>query len=158
MILEKAAMENQTVTFNDAELKTALLWRGDSASTIACRDLKRYYSLLKRCLETHNFSEGEARLICEALKGYQLDENADLTGVFWGEIADSISLNQLDKKWGVDGQALIHKFQSLPPGHVFAVVDAVEQFWIEPKSKLPEEWTEELIRVGLIHDCCYFCP
>ncbi len=52
-------MENQTVTFNDAKLKAALLQRRDSASAIASRDLKRYYFLLKLCLETHSFSEGE---------------------------------------------------------------------------------------------------
>lgn len=76
----REAMETKTVTFNDIELKAALLKRGDSAGIIARRDLKPYYALLKRCSAPLDFSEGEAGLICDALKDYQLDANVDLTG------------------------------------------------------------------------------
>lgn len=72
----------------------------------------------------------------------------------WGKIDDAIGLNQLDSKWQVNGQALVRKFQSLTPCQIFAVIDAVEQFWFEGESNLKEELHEKLIRVGLTDECC----
>ncbi|WP_250126382.1 hypothetical protein [Chroococcidiopsis sp. CCMEE 29] len=147
-------MDDKTVTFQDGELKGWLRNRGESTSVIARRDLKRYYTLLKRCLGTLHLSENEAALICEALKDYQLEDNIEQIGVMWGKIDDAIGLNQLDSKWQVNGQALVRKFQSLTPCQIFAVIDAVEQFWFEGESNLKEELHEKLIRVGLTDECC----
>jgi len=147
-------MESTTLTAHDVELKAALHQRGESTGTVGLRDLKRYYTLLKRCLETLYFSEGEAALICDALKDYQLDKNINQIGLIWADLEDSIQINQLDKKWGVNGQELIHKCQSLTPCQVFAVADAVEKFWFKRESNPQEKLSEALLGVALVRECC----
>ena len=69
----------------------------------------------------------EACLIVDSLNGSIMDANT--AQVLWAGIADSIRLDGLDKKWDVDGPALVEKLQGLNVLQAMALVDAAERFW-----------------------------
>lgn len=100
------------------------------ATQIAARDLDRYYTLLQRAMP--KFSEPEASLIVDALNGTLSEPHT--AHLLWAEIDDAIQLDQLDKKWGVDGPALVQRLRSLSPFEAMAVVDAAERFWLSPNE------------------------
>jgi hypothetical protein len=75
-------------------------------------------------------SVGEWKLICDALNGTRF-HSAEHLRMIWGEVADAIKLDALDKKWDVSGAALTKRLRELSAGQLVATIDAVEQFWIE---------------------------
>lgn len=109
------------------------------------RDLKRYYEGIADTLARLRLTEREALLICDALNGTWLQEGT-AARYLWAEVADAIELNRLDRKWDVDGQALVQKLRGLTLAQAWAVVDAVERFW-EQKE---EDAQAALIAAGLI--------
>lgn len=50
-------------------------------------------------------------------------------GMLWAEIADAVSLDGLDRKWQVDGAALVNKLQAGGMIGQAALVDASERWW-----------------------------
>lgn len=70
-------MTSQTLFSQDSRLKESLLQRGDTLSAIALRDLRRYYALLSQCLAEISFTEGQACLLCDALRDYELENSPE---------------------------------------------------------------------------------
>lgn len=68
-------------------------------------------------------------LIFDTMNGCWMQENAALLpGQLFG-IADSIRLEQIDEKWGVDAPALLEKLRTLDYAGWLALVDAAERWW-----------------------------
>lgn len=68
-------------------------------------------------------------LIFDSLNGCWMQENAALLpGQLFG-ITDSIRLESIDSKWGVDGTALLEKLRTLDYAGWLALVDAAERWW-----------------------------
>jgi hypothetical protein len=78
-------------------------------------------------------SEPEASLICDALNGIadHADAAESTVGPAWlyAEIADSITISRLDRKWTVDAKKLLKRLRSLTPVQAAAVVEATRWFW-----------------------------
>ena len=91
------------------------------------RDIERYYAVLADELRRMEWGEPEASLIVDALNGVLADAHS--YGLLWAGISDAIELEGLDRKWGVDGAALVARLRALTPGQAIAVTDAAERFW-----------------------------
>ncbi|WP_374713122.1 hypothetical protein [Symbiobacterium terraclitae] len=113
----------------------------ERSATIA-RDLDRLYTLYKLALREAPLAVGEACLICDVLNGTLMD--ASSVAMLWAEVADGIRLDGLDKKWGVDGEALVKRLKGLDRLTCLALVDAAERFWVAAPSS--QESTEVLVR------------
>lgn len=110
----------------------------------AARDLERYYSLLAAELAGIELSEAEASLVCDALNGTLFEPHT--IRLLWAEVDDAIRHDGLAEKWGVDGPALVERLRSLTPGQAYALVDAVERFWLDASSPA----SERLRTAGLV--------
>lgn len=103
---------------------------GENRSGAISKMLSRYLYVLadaRRRLRDE-FSEGEISLILDALNGIgHFDVHAP--SFVNAEIADAISLDQLDAKWKVDGPALVAKLNALSYADKLAIVDASERWW-----------------------------
>lgn len=110
-----------------AELDTELQKRGDNRTQIITRDLDRLYTSYRRALKEVRLSLAEASLIVDALNGVMMDANSAV--LLWAEIADAVQLDGLDKKWTVDGTALVDKLRGLSNIQALAIIDAAERFW-----------------------------
>lgn len=108
-------------------LEEELDLRGGNRSSIINRDLERLYTLYRRAIREVSLTMAEACLIVDSLNGSIMDANT--AQVLWAGIADSIRLDGLDKKWDVDGPALVEKLQGLNVLQAMALVDAAERFW-----------------------------
>lgn len=88
----------------------------------------RYSEVVRRSMP--RFTVNEWCLIWDALNGVWMQEPASLavSGVPLN-VSDSIQLNRYDKKWEVDGDALMRKISDLPFCGLLAIVDAAERFW-----------------------------
>jgi hypothetical protein len=86
----------------------------------------RYYAVLDDSLRDLDFTEAEALLVVDALHSFVADETTYRQ--IGTTIADAISLDGAAARFGVDGDALISKVNTLSPGHRVAIIDAVEQF------------------------------
>lgn len=118
-----------------------------SPDLVAKRDLDRYYETLRRELARLSLSRGEACLICDAANGLAL---LDAYSPFYlpAEVADAISLNQLDQKWDVDGEVLMGKLARMTPTQILALCDATEQFW----ARYEDDTDVVLREIGLVRD------
>lgn len=148
-------MESYTLMVQDSELQAALLQRGESENAIVQRDLKRYYSLLKHSLSDFYFSIDEAILICEALSNYQFDSNLTQPEMVWIQVNDAIQHDRLTLKPNVDPEILLNQLKTLTALQTAALIDAVEQFWLERRLNPQASLHETLHQVSLI-DCCNF--
>lgn len=146
-------MTSKTSFSQDPRLKESLLRRGDMLSAIALRDLARYYVFLNQCLVDISFTEGQARLLCDTLKGYDLDNNSEQVKAVCQRVVQAIERDQLNQKWGVNGEVLIRKLQAFSSPQAVALVDAVEQYWVRDRSYPNESPEIRLLRVNLIK-CC----
>lgn len=116
------------IAFRDREVEDQLRQRasaGRSPAQVAARDLARYYALLHRSLPA--FSAPDASLIVDACNGWFVEPHS--APLLWAEVADAISLDGLDAKWGVDGPALVARLRALTPFEALAVCDAIERAW-----------------------------
>ena len=154
-------MTSRTLITQDANLKASLLQRGDMLSAVALRDLKRYYALLSQCLIKISFTEGQAYLLCDALKDYWLENNYGLENsseqieAIWQRVAQAVEQDRLNQKWGVNSETINRKLQAFDSLQTLALVDAVEQYWVREKSHPNESPQTRLLRVDLIK-CCDF--
>lgn len=148
-------MNTETPVFEDSKLKTALLQRGEIASTVGLRDLNRYYTLLNYHLLELTLTTGEANLICEVLKGYQFETDFEQARTIWQRIDTAIGQDHLDSKWSVNREALIRKLQGLTHLQAVALIDAVERYWVREQSNPDESLETKLSRVDLVK-CCDF--
>lgn len=148
--MPKGPNDYPKIEFRAGELLAPLQERttpnGFSPDVIAKRDLARYYALLADELRSLDppLTVGEACLLMDVLNGTFLDEHTYRFLVV--EVSDGITLNQVDRKWDVDGPALVARVAAMSPGQRLALVDAAERFWLHP-----EQDTDELLRrVGLV--------
>jgi hypothetical protein len=97
----------------------------------AMRVMVERYNWLVYSAARPRFSVPEWRLVCDALNGSMFRDRPDSLGFLWAQVADAITLNGADRKWEVDGPALVKRLRALTPGELIATVDVVERFWIE---------------------------
>ena len=119
-----------------------------SRSQVINRDLDRLYALYKRTLPEIQLSVPEAMLIVDALNGTVFYDAGSAT-LLWASVEDSIRLDGLADKWGVDGKALVEKLRGLTPAQSLAVIDAAERFWTAVPEKEIELWVRECFAINL---------
>ncbi len=139
------------VNFRLANLQPELEARSDGDIGVADvrRVMERYFATLRQELQQVQLSEAEASLLVDALNGV-LFEPPETARLLWAEVDDAIRLDGLDRKWGVDSQALIERLRRLTFAQALAVVDAVERAWkILPES---DDRRATLRAVGLVRE------
>ena len=101
-----------------------------NVSGVVNKALDRYFALLARArAELRNqLSDDECALILDATNGTMFADTFSLSHL-WAEIADAVSLDGLDTKWRVDGQALVAKVQAAGMIGQAALIDASERWW-----------------------------
>lgn len=119
---------------------------GLSNGAVASRDLERYYRLIDRALQGIVFTVAEASAIVDACNGTFWDTHSLFDGLALG-LEDAISGDQLDEKWGIDGERLLAKLRALEPVQHLAIVDAIERFWVSDLSRDREDILRD---VGLV--------
>lgn len=106
-------------------------FRSVSGVLNACAD--RYLEIVRRSMPTLRVEEWA--LIFDSMNGVWMQDQAGMLGGALGlGIRDSISLDGLDKKHEVDGDALLAKLDALTYCQQVAVVDAAERFWAAPNE------------------------
>lgn len=114
-------------------------------SMVINRSLERYFDLLARTRRELRqlFSDKEMDLILDALNGTAF---FDTFGIYLvqHEIADAISMDGLDRKWEVDGKAMLDKMNALTDAQKLALVDAVQCWWDRVVSGEQPEYGEAL--------------
>ena len=71
-------------------------------------------------------SEAETALVCEALQGTLLD--GQTCRRIWTEVDAAIHRDQLDRKWSLDGAALVARLHALSPTACWDLALYVERF------------------------------
>lgn len=100
-----------------------------SASGVINAVADRYLEIIRR--STPVLSTGEWCLIFDALNGVWAQDHASLyVGALAHGVHDHIHLNDADKKWEVDGGALLQKLGTYSFCQLTAIVDAAERFWV----------------------------
>ncbi len=133
---------------NPKEPKTASIWlrpelekeltsRGDNRSHIIHRDLERLYTLYKRALREVELSLPECWFLADMLNGSLMDANT--AGLLWASAEDACTLDGLDKKWELDGKALVEKLRGLSSIQAMALIDAAERFWEANTGSMSDE-------------------
>lgn len=113
---------------------------GLGRTAIATRDIERYYALVERDAATLRglFVANELMLLADCCNGW-----AKPLGSAWSiaalatQVGDGIKLDGLDTKWSVNGASLLAKLHILTPGQTFALVDAIERWWLNPGDQPP---------------------
>lgn len=102
----------------------------DNVSGALNKSLERYFALLARSLAEwrSQLSDAECSLILDATNGTAFADTFSLSHL-WAEIADAVSLDGLDRKWSVDGAALVEKIRSSGMIGQAALIDASERWW-----------------------------
>jgi hypothetical protein len=103
-----------------------------SSSVIGCI-ADRYCEMVRRSMPA--LSQHEWMLIFDSLNGVVLSDSAQSVAGLWGGIEDSVNLDGLDKKWQVDGPALINKLRILSYPEQVAITDTAERFWAQYSNK-----------------------
>jgi hypothetical protein len=135
-----------TISFRSSDLSSQIDSRGDRHQ-IARRDLDRYYVLLCSALGQVNLSHSEALLLCDAFSNTINDFRVNPAQCLHLRVADAISLEQIDKKWGIDGKELLSKLKGFTTLEAAAVLDAIERFW--HRSYITDNPSKRLRIVGL---------
>lgn len=114
-------------------------------------DLGRYYLMLSETLRAMRFSRNEAMMMCDicqnaAVFRRTLNTLSAASLILYANFRDGIILDQIDRKWGVEGEAFLERVKNFTPLEALAVFDAVERFWNEPQK----DEDKRLLEVGLI--------
>lgn len=96
-------------------------------STAVSRMIERYAEVCRRSLP--ELSEAEWNLLRDSLNGLCPEPAASVAWLAMG-VRDSIALDHLDRKWDVDGAAILSKLDTLDYAGCCAVLDAVERWWV----------------------------
>ena len=129
------------------ETEKELSARGENRSHVIARDLDRFYNLCRRAIREVPLSEKEACLIVDTLNGVILD--AGTAQYLWAEVEDSVKLNNLAEKWGVDGPALVEKLRDLNALQAMALVDGAERFWQMSDRMGLEEGVQKVFNISV---------
>ena len=128
------------------ETEKELATRGENRSHVIARDLDRFYNLCRRAIREVPLSEKEACLIVDSLNGTVLDANTAQS--LWFSIEDSINLDGLADKWGVDGASLVEKLKELNAFQAMAIADAAERFWQMSDRMGLEEGVQKVFNIS----------
>ena len=128
------------------ETEKELSARGENRSHVIARDLDRFYNLCRRAIREVPLSEKEACLIVDSLNGTVLDANTAQS--LWFSIEDSINLDGLADKWGVDGASLVEKLKELNAFQAMAIADAAERFWQMSDRMGLEEGVQKVFNIS----------
>ena len=109
------------------ELAAEIEARGDNRNHIIHRDMGRLYTLYRLALREVKLTLPECWFLVDMLNGSSMDANT--AGLLWASAEDACALDGLDKKWQVDGKALVKKLKALSHVQALALVDAAERFW-----------------------------
>lgn len=117
-----------------------------SANRVLERDLARHYYMIRvaRAEANSMLSPEEAALIADAMNGILTESHS--IALLPHNIRDAISLEELDAKWEVDGEALLSKLEVMPLLTLAAIVDAAERFWAAV-SRGEDRDPREMLRV-----------
>lgn len=112
----------------------ALEARGDSPSASARLMLDRYLDTLARARKAlrKRLTGEECGMLVDILNGTATQasgHNLWHPPMLAAEVEDSLE-DDYAEKWGCDGPALAQKLAALTPAEEFAIVDAVERFWL----------------------------
>lgn len=122
---------------------------GKSLTSVAKRDLERYYALIAEV--TPKFEPREAALLYDALCTFH--DDVSTIRYVWANVVEKIESLQLDEKWQVDAGNLVKRLRSLSMCERFALVDAVERAMIQCRGldvdSEPAAW-EAIRSVGLV--------
>ena len=129
------------------ETEKEISTRGENRSQIIARDLDRFYNLCRRAIREVPLSEKEACLIVDSLNGTVLDANTAQS--LWFSIEDSINLDGLADKWGVDGASLVEKLKELNAFQAMAIADAAERFWQMSDRMGLEEGVQKVFNISV---------
>jgi hypothetical protein len=143
---------NTRIQLKNAQLAQKLKERHDSVSEAAKVALYRYFHLLEDAVRRLGLTKQEASLIADALNGWWVNAEPPslIRAGLYMTVLDAIELNQLDKKWGVNGSEILEKLKALSELEAIALVDAIQRFWYEPDSSDISDVSEKLKKVGLI--------
>jgi hypothetical protein len=102
--------------------------RGDERSSVIRYSLQRYVAILEasRRILSSIFTQEEILLLVNTLPEYT--DNTVAIGHIAMELMAAIDLEQVDKKYGIDGKLLVQKLVKLSFVECVALIDAVE-FW-----------------------------
>jgi hypothetical protein len=148
-------MELKSSISQDSNLNAASPQRGENVNAVELRDLNRYYALLNYHLLETSWTEGEAQLICEALKHYRFEDDPEQARAIWKYVHAAVQQDNLDQTYKVNRKTFHAKIQALNHLAAVALVDAVERYWIREQSQPQESLQTRLMRVDLIK-CCDF--
>lgn len=133
--------KNVSVYIHD-HINSFLENRNENRSLVINRDLERLYKLYHRALKSIDLTLNEVWLILDALNSSFM--TVDTAGLLWVNIAESIELDGLDKKWDVDGNQLVEKLKNLSPFENMSIIDASERFWNCEDADRNEETIKKL--------------
>lgn len=128
MPVTKLSMSFRSAIMAEVEIRSEV--EQGNVSGVVNKALDRYFALLARSrAELRNqLSENECALILDATNGTMFADTFSL-GHLWAEIADACDLDGLDRKWKVDGLALVEKVQASGMIGQAALIDASERWW-----------------------------
>ncbi|MDD3654996.1 MAG: hypothetical protein PHO01_12620 [Desulfotomaculaceae bacterium] len=132
------------------ELEAELEARGSNRNHIIHRDLERLYTLYRLALREVKLTLPECWFIADMLNGSLVD--AYSAGTLWASAEDACALDGLDKKWQVDGKALVKKLKALSPVQALALVDAAERFWQANTGSMKDEDIKKFFGVAIAGD------
>lgn len=109
------------------------------------RMLDRYFATLQWCRRDLRklLNDQEIALILDSLNGVAHYDTYSIQLV-WAGVADSIEMDELDKKWEVNGPELVAKLKALDYAHEVALVDAAEMWWNRVGNGEQPEYKEAL--------------
>lgn len=115
--------DGKTIAYLDGAVSST--W---TRTAVIRRTIERYREICRRELAALDLSEAEWDLLRDGLNGVW-HEPARSIGALHIGVRDSIELDGLATKRGVDGPALVAKLEGLSYAGCVAVVDAVERWW-----------------------------
>jgi len=130
------------------ELEAELEARGDNRNHIIHRDLERLYTLYRLALREVKLTLPEAWFIVDMLNGTIMDANT--AGLLWASAEDACAMDGLDKKWQVDGKALVKKLKALSHVQALALTDAAERFWQANTGTADDEDIKKFFGVAIV--------
>jgi hypothetical protein len=123
----------------------------------AKRDLERYYRLISHELAALDLTVREASLICDALNGVWLMDEAEAGEasimLAWAEVSDAVRWGDAASHHGLtdeEAHDLIERLREMTPGQRYALVDAVERWWVRGVPDETMTIDESLRAVGLV--------
>lgn len=123
-------VSKQSVSLPSPILDALRLRDESNLSGAITRSLTRYFVLLayeRRDLRSQ-YSDKECSLILDACNGSAFFDAFSIRMLPAG-VEDAIRFDKLDRKWGVDGPALVAKLQATTFSQRIALVDAVQRWW-----------------------------